>query len=195
MVLVIELCIPNNRMFFLGFDWTVFGGKMTSHDWQQIKISTNDVKNRIIFKEHGAIKSIVKFFFLKAQLDKKFLSFHYLIFGPFVTIFRNISKFQNALQKQLNLSKKIFTFVSTPSSSLKIIYFFFSSWTLNFGVNHVTSFSRQKNPLKSKNKKKHTIVWNTKFFHPVKYELKRMKTVKLFLGCSFRGKADQRDNR
>ena len=91
--------------------------------------------------------------------------------------------------------KKIFTFVSTPSSSLKIIYFFFSSWTLNFGVNHVTSFSRQKKPLKSKNKKKHTIVWNTKFFHPVKYELKRMKTVKLFLGCSFRGKADQRDNR
>ena len=47
---------------FLGFDWTVFGGKMTSHDWQQIKISTNDVKNRIIFKEHDAIKSIVKFF-------------------------------------------------------------------------------------------------------------------------------------
>ena len=52
---------------FLGFDWTVFGGKMTSHDWQQIKISTNDVKNTIIFKEHDAIKSIVKFF-LKSSI-------------------------------------------------------------------------------------------------------------------------------
>jgi len=51
-------------------------------------------------------------------------------------------------------------------------------------------FPRQK-PLKSKNnnKKKHTIVWNTKFFHPVKFELKRMKTVKLFPDCNFRGKA------
>ena len=56
-------------------------------------------------------------------------------------------------------------------------------------------FPAKKTPLKSKNKKKHTIVWNTKFFHPVKYELKRMKTVTLFLGCSFPGRADPRDSR
>ena len=33
----------------------------------KIKISTNDVKNRIIFKEHDAIESIVKFF-LKSSI-------------------------------------------------------------------------------------------------------------------------------
>ena len=37
----------------------------------------------------------------------------------------------------------------------------------------MTSFLRQK-PLKSKNKK-HTIFWNTKFYHPAKFELKRIK--------------------
>ena len=45
---------------------------MTSHDWQQIKISTNDVKNRIIFKEHEAIKSIVNFFFEKLNWLKSY---------------------------------------------------------------------------------------------------------------------------
>ena len=57
---------------------------------------------------------------------------------------------------------RFYTFVSTPSSSLKIISL--TSLTLEFAVNHVKSFSRQK-PLKSKNKK-HTIVWNTKFWLP-----------------------------
>ena len=56
---------------------------------------------------------------------------------------------------------RFFTFVSTPSSSLKIILFYITSLTLKFAVNHVKSFSRQKS-LRSKNKK-HTIVWNTKF--------------------------------
>ena len=56
---------------------------------------------------------------------------------------------------------RFFTFVSTPSSSLKIILFYVTSLTLKFAVNHVKSFSLQK-PLRSKNKK-HTIVWNTKF--------------------------------
>ena len=47
------------------------------------------------------------------------------------------------------------------------------TWNLNFAVNLLTSFSRQK-PLKSKNKK-HTIFWNTKFYHPTKFEFKRIK--------------------
>ena len=41
----------------------------------------------------------------------------------------------------------------------------------------MTSLSRQ-NLLKAK-KKKHTIVWNTKFYHPAKCELKRIKTAKV----------------
>ena len=43
-----------------------------------------------------------------------------------------------------------------------------------FAVNLATPFSRQ-NQLKSKNKN-HTIVWNTKFYHPANFELKRIKT-------------------
>ena len=35
---MVELCIPNNR--------TVFGGKMTSQDWQQNFISTDGATNR-----------------------------------------------------------------------------------------------------------------------------------------------------
>ena len=41
----------------------------------------------------------------------------------------------------------------------------------------MTSFSRQK-PLKSKNKK-HRIFWNTDFYHPAKFELKRVKNAKV----------------
>ena len=43
------------------------------------------------------------------------------------------------LLKRLNISKKFFTFVSTPSSS--------------FAVNQVTSFSRKKKTLNSQNKR------------------------------------------
>ena len=41
----------------------------------------------------------------------------------------------------------------------------------------MTSFSRQK-PLNSKNKK-HRIFWNTEFYHPAKFELKRIKNAKV----------------
>ena len=41
----------------------------------------------------------------------------------------------------------------------------------------MTPFSRQK-ALKSKNKK-HSIFWNTNFYHPVKVELKRIKNANL----------------
>ena len=47
------------------------------------------------------------------------------------------------------------------------------TWNLNFAVNLLTSVSRQK-PLKSKSKKD-TIFWNTKFYHPTKFEFKRIK--------------------
>ena len=41
-----------------------------------------------------------------------------------------------------------------------------------------------KKPLKSKNEK-HTIVPNTKFYHPVRFELKRIKTVKVIPRLQF----------
>ena len=53
---------------------------------------------------------------------------------------------------------------------------------------HVTSFSRQK-PLKfEKQKQKHRIVWNTKFYNPAKFELKQIQTLKV--EDNFRRKAD-----
>jgi len=56
---------------------------------------------------------------------------------------------------------------------LSFICFAISS-NFNFAVNLVTPFSRQKT-LKSKNKK-HRIFLNTKpFYHPAKFELKRIK--------------------
>ena len=52
-------------------------------------------------------------------------------------------------------------------------------YNFNFAVNHVTSFSRQK-PLKfEKQKQKHTIVWNTNFYNPTKFELKQIQTLKV----------------
>ena len=49
------------------------------------------------------------------------------------------------------------------------------------------SFSRQK-PLKfekQKQKQKHMIVWNTKFYNPAKFELKQIKTVKVVSRVQF----------
>ena len=59
---------------------------------------------------------------------------------------------------------------------LKLFICYAISSNLNFAVNLVTSFSRQK-PLKSKNKK-HRIFWNTKFYHP-KSKLKQIKSTKV----------------
>ena len=59
----------------------------------------------------------------------------------------------------------------------KLFICFAIPWNFNFAVNLVTSFSRQK-PLKSKNKK-HRIFWNTEFYHPAKFELKRIKNAKV----------------
>ena len=60
---------------------------------------------------------------------------------------------------------------------LKLFICYAISSNLNFAVNLVTSFSRQK-PLKSKNKKRR-IFWNTKFYHPAKSKLKQIKSTKV----------------
>ena len=90
-----------------------------------------------------------------------------------------VGKFFWSLTNYLNYAGSnvaiFFAFVSiTSCQKLSICYV--TIWSLNFAVNHVTSFSRQKS-LKSKNKK-HTTVWSTKFNHPAKFGLKRIKTVK-----------------
>ena len=105
------------------------------------------------------------------------VSFDFWISRHFVTIFRNIRTFEDTISpKVIELSQTFFTFVSITSRSFKIIYFYAMSWNFNFAVNLVTSFLHQKQ-LKSKNKK-HRIFWNTEFYHPAKFELKRIKNAK-----------------
>ena len=81
------------------------------------------------------------------------------------------------LLKQLSFSKNFVTFVSITSSSFKIIYLFCRNLKFKFCCQSCDVISRQK-PLKSQNKK-HSIFCNTKFYHPAKFELKRIKNAKL----------------
>ena len=101
-------------------------------------------------------------------------SWNVLMFLKIVTKWREIqkSKLNNSLTNwafQKNFSHSILS----RRAFLKLFICFTVSWNFNFAVNLVTSFSHQKT-LKSKNKK-HRIVWNTKFYHPAKFELKRIK--------------------
>ena len=117
--------------------------------------------------------------FSNAQLVRELLSFDFWISRHFVTTFRNIRTFQDAISlKSIELCQNFFhinLFLSHNVLS-KLFIFVATSWDFNFTVNLVTSFSRQK-PLKSK--KNHRIFWNTEFYHPTKFELKRIKDAKV----------------
>ena len=63
---------------------------------------------------------------------------------------------------------------------LFIFISFAISWNFNFAVNLVTSLSCQKKVKIEKQK-----LWNTKFYHPAKFELKRIKSVKVVLRMHF----------
>ena len=64
-----ELCVPKKSYVFCFSILTIFGGKMTSQDWQhdkKIKIWQN---KQIILKRHNFREQNVKmFFFLKKNL-------------------------------------------------------------------------------------------------------------------------------
>ena len=83
----------------------------------------------------------------------------------------NNSSTNGAFQKNFSHS------ILSRRAFLKLFICFAISWNFDFAVNLVTSLSRQKT-LKSKNKK-HWIFWNTKFYHPAKFELKRIKIAKV----------------
>ena len=108
-------------------------------------------------------------------------SWNVLMFLKIVTKWREIRKLK--LNNSLT-NWAFFTFYSIRSCFFKLFDCFALSWNLNSAVNLVTAFSRQK-PLKWKNKKQR-IFWNTKFYHPAKFELKRKKSAKVVpSGCSF----------
>jgi len=118
------------------------------------------------------------FFFIK-NLVKGLLSFDFWISRLFVTIFRNITTFQDAISpKAMELFQKKFSQLFPSRQALSKFFICFAiTWNLNFAVNLLTLFSRQK-PLKSENKK-HRIFWNTEFYHSAKIDLKRIKNAKV----------------
>ena len=109
-------------------------------------------------------------------------SWNVLMFLKIVTKWREIqkSKLNNSPTDWVFEKKFSHLFLSRHVLS-KLFICFAIPWNFNFAVNLVTSFSRQK-PLKSKNKK-HRIFWNTEFYHPAKFELKRINKLAAFCMC------------
>ena len=105
-------------------------------------------------------------------------SWNVLMFLKIVTKWREIkkSKLNNSLTNWVFEKKFSHLFLSRHILS-KLLICFAISWNFNFAVNLVTSFSCQK-MFKSKNKK-HKIFWNAEFYHPAKFEPKRIKNPKV----------------
>ena len=108
---------------------------------------------------------------------KELLRFDFSISRHFVTIFRNISTFQDAISPKAIELFKFFFHICFYHVNLFQNYLFVLPRNLNFAVNLVASFPLQK-PLKSKNKK-HRIFWNTEFYHPANFEHKQIRNVKV----------------
>ena len=77
----------------------------------------------------------------------------------------------------MSFQKKFFSFDSVWSCSFKIAFLLHHKLKLKFCCQSCDPIFPPK-PLKSKNKN-HTIVWNTKFYNPANFELKRIKTAKV----------------
>ena len=99
-------------------------------------------------------------------------SWNVLMFLKIVTKWREIKK--SKPHKSLTnwvFEKKNSHSILSRSAFLKFFICFAISWNFDFAVNLEASFSRQKT-LKSKNKK-HGSFWNTKFYHPAEFKLKK----------------------
>ena len=98
-----------------------------------------------------------------------------------VTIFRNISTFQDATSpKAIVLFQKSFhiNFVSITSSSFKSIYLFCHNLKFKFCCQSCDVIFPPKT-IKIEQQKNIGFFWNTEFYHPAKFELKRIKNSKV----------------
>ena len=137
---------------------------MTSQDWQP-KLKFQGMAKQINnFERTWRDRNKCEKFFSKTPSVGELLSFDFWISRHFVTIFRNIRTFQDAISpKPIDLFQNCFSHLFLSRNVLsKLSIFVAITWNLNFAVNLATSFSRQK-PLKSQNKK-HRIFWNTEFY-------------------------------
>ena len=107
-------------------------------------------------------------------------SWNVLMFLKLVTKWREIqkSKLNNSLINWA-FQKKIFTllFLSRLSRSVKIIYLFWHILKFIFCSQSCDAIFKPKN-VKIEKQKNIRFVWNTKFYHPAKFELKRIKKCK-----------------
>ena len=118
----------------------------------------------------------MKFFFWKVQLVKKLLSFDFWISPHFVTIFRNTSTFLRQLHELFkNFFHICFYNVMLYNKYLSVRSLIEVSILLSIMWHHFLA----KNCWNWKTKKKHMIVWSTKFYHSVNFGLKQIKTVKV----------------
>ena len=100
-----------------------------------------------------------------------------VLFLKIVTKRREIqkSKLNNSLTNYA--FPKIFSHLFLSGHALSKLFICFAiTWNLNFAVNLVTSFP-PKNRWNRKTKN-NAIFWNTKFYHPAKFELKQIKNAK-----------------
>ena len=116
-------------------------------------------------------------FLWRTWLVTELLSFKFWISRHFNTTFRNKGKIHNALYPQPTdvLEKKTHLFMSCHGLS-KSSTFYAIIWKLNFGVNLVTSLTRQKrwNSIFSN----HENMKSSKFCNPAKFQLKQIRTVR-----------------
>ena len=161
-----ELCIPKNSMFsffvclfvclFVFSILTLFlSGKWHHKIDIKIKISRYGKTNNLKRARQVRMKCFDLLWF-------------FLIFRHFVTIFRNINTFQDAISpKTIVFFQNLFSHLFLSRHVLSKLFICFAmTWNLNFDVNLVTVVFPQKS-LKSKNKKP-SISRDTKFYHPIK---------------------------
>ena len=83
------------------------------------------------------------------------------------------------LLKQLSFNfQKFFTFVSITSSSFKIIYLFCHNLEFKFCCQSCDVIFPPKT-VKIEKQKKKRIFWDTEFYHPEKFQFKRIKNAKV----------------
>ena len=143
-------------------------------------------KRKLILKEHVAIESNVEKFFKKLDWFKRYKTLQYNLFLKIVTKWCEFqkSKLNNFLTNRP--FKKVFSHMILLRHVLsKSLIFLGISSNVIFAVNPVTSFSRQK-PLKSRNQN-HTNICISKFYHPANFEIKRIKTQKVFWNMAHLG--------
>ena len=115
--------------------------------------------------------------FSKTQSLGELLSFDFWISRHFVTIFRNIRTFQDAISpKPIELFQKFFHICFYHVTFFQNCLFLLPYLEILILLSICDVIFPPKTV--KIEKQKHRIFWNTEFYHPAKFELKRIKNAK-----------------